>query len=140
MEIILASTEEEYLLCFPVMKELRTQLDEDTYTQAVKRMMDQDGFQLAYIQEGGKAVSIAGFRCGESFAWGRYIYVDDLITASQYRSKGYGRAMMDWLVAHAKSLGCGEMHLDSGVQRYRAHHFYLSNKMLLSNHHFKLNL
>jgi hypothetical protein len=38
-------------------------------------------------------------------------------------SKGYGGALFDWLVEHAREHDCDQFHLDSGVQRFRAHRF-----------------
>ena len=48
--------------------------------------------------------------------------------------------MMDWLVGRAKERGCDELHLDSGVQRYGAHRFYLRYGMDITSHHFRLAL
>jgi len=33
-----------------------------------------------------------------------------------------------------------QLHLDSGVQRFSAHRFYLSKRMEISSHHFSLKL
>ncbi len=33
--------------------------------------------------------------------------------------------MISWLKSHARQLGCNQLHLDSGVQRFSAHRFYL---------------
>jgi GNAT superfamily N-acetyltransferase len=81
-------------------------------------------------------VGAAGIRLGENLAWGRFLYVDDLVTDSKERSKGYGEKLMSWLLKHARSQGCEELHLDSGVQRFEAHRFYLGLRMRISSHHF----
>jgi hypothetical protein len=44
------------------------------------------------------------------------------------------------LVAEARAAGCGELHLDSGVQRFAAHRFYLRERMEIMAHHFRLKL
>jgi len=59
--------------------------------------------------------AVAGFRCGENLAYGKFMYVDDLVTNSDDRSKGYGKLLFDWLVAAAKKQGCQVLALDSGV-------------------------
>ncbi len=56
------------------------------------------------------------------------------------RSKGYGDELFAWLVAHAKANGCDQLHLDSGVQRFAAHRFYLRLRMSMTSHHFALDL
>ena len=68
------------------------------------------------------------------------LYVDDLVTLESQQGKGYGSRMLDWLVEEAKRLGCDQFHLDSGVQRYDAHRFYLHKGMDIWCHHFALIL
>jgi GNAT superfamily N-acetyltransferase len=76
----------------------------------------------------------------ESLYAGRFCYVDDLVTDAAGRSLGYGGALFDWLVAESRAAGCGRLELDSGVQRFAAHRFYLAKRMIISSHHFSLEL
>jgi GNAT superfamily N-acetyltransferase len=124
---------------FAVMAELRPHLDQAGYVQAVSRMMTA-GFRLAAVREAGQVVAVAGFRVSESLAWGRYLYVDDLVTGDGGRSQGYGKVLLDWLKAEARSAGCGELHLDSGVQRHGAHRFYLRERLDITSYHFRVTL
>ena len=39
-------------------------------------------------------------------------------------SGGVGKAVIGWLEEEARGQGCTGLHLDSGVQRERAHRFY----------------
>lgn len=66
------------------------------------------------------------------------MYVDDLVTDAAERSKGYGGAvLLRWLADHATANGCGELHLDSGVQRKEAHRFYGREDFEVSAYHFR---
>ncbi len=140
MNVRLANTEEEFLRCFPVMQELRPHLDRKQFVAQVKRQADGDGYTLVFIEDGGDVVAVAGFRLVELLAWGRTMYVDDLVTRLVHRSKGYGSRLLDWLIERARSLGCEQLHLDSGVQRHDAHRFYLHKGMDITSHHFALRL
>lgn len=86
------------------------------------------------------AVAFAGFRVQHSLAWGRYLYVDDLITMAAYRSQGLADALFDWLVAEGQRLECEQLHLDSGTHRHAAHRFYLNHRMDITSHHFQRSL
>ena len=66
--------------------------------------------------------------------------MDDLVTDAADRSKGYGDAMLDWLTDYAKMQTCEYLNLDSGVQRFGAHRFYLRKRMDIVCHHFSLKL
>jgi len=125
--------------CFPVLVELRPHLADDTFVRAARRLMDH-GYRLVFLEDAGAVRAVAGFRFLDTFAWGKILYVDDLVTRAPDRSRGYGAQLFDWLVEHARERGCDELHLDSGVQRFDAHRFYLSRRMDISAHHFALKL
>jgi GNAT superfamily N-acetyltransferase len=76
----------------------------------------------------------------EMLAVGRHVYVDDLITDAASRSRGYGKAMLDWLKAEARRLGCVRLQLDSGTQRQDAHAFYLRERLRIEALHFGMEL
>ena len=122
------------------MRELRTHLrDEDEFVERVLRQPEQ-GYRLAFLEAAGEVRAVAGYRVSENLAWGRFLYVDDLVTATADRGTGWGRMLFDWLVAEAHREGCAQLHLDSGVQRFAAHRFYFARRMEISSHHFALPL
>lgn len=137
-EILLAVSDDELAACFTVMVQLRPHISANEFVARIKEQM-QHGFQLACMTE-TKVVAVAGFRIGLNLAWGRHMYVDDLVTDEQARSHGYGKQLLDWLINYANAHACQQLHLDSGVQRFAAHKFYLNNNMFISSHHFTLDL
>jgi GNAT superfamily N-acetyltransferase len=139
MQIHLAKTEADILSCFPVMKQLRLHLIQDEFVARVRRQA-QEGYHLALLEDDGAVRAVSGFRFGESLSWGKYLYIDDLVTDERGRSHGHGQRLFDWLLDLARTRGCGQVHLDSGVQRFGAHRFYLRNRMDIAAHHFALAL
>lgn len=140
MPIALAETDADILACYPVMRELRTQFSEADFLAQVKRQREAQGYRLAYLEEERRVVAVAGFRIEEALAWGKYMYVYDLVTSADTRSAGHGKALLGDLEARARAAGCAQLHLDSGVQRFAAHRFYLREGMYISCHHFQLDL
>ena len=136
--IFLAETDQQIQDCYPVMSELRPHIDKDEFVERVRRQAA-DGYKIACLVD-GEVRAVGGFRIAENLAWGKYLYVDDLVSSSQERSKGYGGALFDWLVNYARERDCDQFHLDSGVQRFDAHRFYLTKRMNISSHHFFINL
>lgn len=135
VEIHTAKSDTEIAACYPVMAELRPHLAEETFVERV-RSQERQGYRLAYLTDPSAPVAVAGFRIGESLAWGRYLYVDDLVTASNQRSRGYGTALLSWLTEFAAEAGCHQLHLDSGIQRKEAHRFYEREGMQTASYHF----
>jgi GNAT superfamily N-acetyltransferase len=134
-DIGLVRSDEEIQRCFPVLNELRTQIQESEFVKTVRRL-EREGFRLACVTEHDDVKAVAGFRVTENLDNGRFMYVDDLVTKPDERSRGYGQRLFAWLLDYARSHGCQALSLDSGVQRFDAHRFYLRNRMRISSHHF----
>ncbi len=102
------------------------------------------GYRLvASFEEGEEdAAAAAGFRVRESLGWGRYLYIDDLVTRQALRGRGHADAVMAWVVEEARSQGCGQLHLDSGVgpERADAHRFYFGHRLRIRSYHFAREL
>lgn len=139
MPIERAETDEAILACYDVMAELRPHLARAGFLATV-RAQEKDGLRLACVREGGRVVAVAGYRVATNLFCGRHLYVDDLVTASAERSRGHGKALLAWLREQATLNDCDVFHLDSGVQRKRAHQFYLREGMELSGYHFSVQL
>ncbi|HEY2614411.1 MAG TPA: GNAT family N-acetyltransferase [Chthoniobacterales bacterium] len=121
------------------MRELRPHIEPADFTS---RVLDQkrEGYELAFLELEGKVRSVAGFRILNLLFSGRTLYIDDLVTHEADRSRGFGAALFDWLVAYARENACEHLTLDSGVQRFAAHRFYLNRGMAITSHHFLLKL
>lgn len=139
MRLQLAESDEQIAACFPVLVQLRPHLDVESFLPRIRRQQQQ-GFRLACLEDAGQVVAVAGFRVMENLAWGRFLYVDDLVTDAAQRSRGHGARLLEWLLDLARNEGCQELHLDSGVQRFDAHRFYLLKRMRITAHHFALEL
>lgn len=142
MEIRLAESDAAIASCQPVLRALRPQLAEDSREAFVARLrgLERGGYRLAYAADADRPVCVAGFRTGENLAWGRYLYVDDLVTDPAARSRGHGRALLAWLAERARAEGRDALHLDSGVARTDAHRFYEREGLERSAYHFRLRL
>ncbi len=137
--IRLADNDQDISRCIPVIQQLRPHIPTADFLPRIRQQMQQ-GYRLAMLERDGHVVALAGFRLSENLAWGLFLYVDDLITDETQRSTGAGKALFDWLVDYAHQHGCQELHLDSGVQRFDAHRFYLREGMHIAGHHFALSL
>ncbi len=137
--ISLATTDTEILRTLPVLHELRPHLTQLTFLDLI-RAQQTEGYQLAFLEHGSAVATVAGFRIQLMLHSGKTLYVDDLVTSSNARSHGYGKAMLDWLIAHARAAGCASLSLDSGTQRQDAHAFYLRERLRITSFHFHLNL
>lgn len=133
-------SDSEIMTTFSTFKQLRPHVTEDLFLEKIKRMHEQYGYHIVAVVENDEVQAAAGYRITESLAWGKYFYVDDLITKEASRRKGYAGILWDWLINQAKMNGCEQFHLDSGVQRHDAHRFYLKGGLDITCHHFQKSL
>jgi GNAT superfamily N-acetyltransferase len=135
MNIKLAESSAELKRAAAVLLQLRPQY---TLEKILKQIAKQQaaGFQVAMVEQDGKTLCVAGFVITEKLAWGKHLYVDDLVTDTHSRSRGAGKAMIGWLKLYAREAGCRELHLDSGMQRKDAHRFYDREGFDRSSLHF----
>jgi GNAT superfamily N-acetyltransferase len=134
-----ATSDRDIRRCWPVLRQLRPHLAEEDLLPAVRRM-EPHGFRLVLAEdEAGDVRAVAGYRVTEMLRTGLMLEVDDLVTDAGARSSGYGKALIDWLVAEAQSLGCSVVELDSGVQRHDAHRFYFRHGMHILGYHFSMS-
>ncbi|PCJ43620.1 MAG: GNAT family N-acetyltransferase [SAR86 cluster bacterium] len=134
-----AITDSEINRCFEAMAELRPHLIKDDFVSTVREMEKSD-YNLLYIEEDSTVVAVAGYRIALNLFMGKHLYVDDLVTAGDKRSKGYGEKLISWLRDLAKEEGCSYLHLDSGTHRGRAHKFYFEQGFTIASYHFSEKL
>jgi GNAT superfamily N-acetyltransferase len=132
-------------LAFLAMNALRTHLaDEEEFVRRVDEVQRPEGYRLvgAFDREEPAAAAVAGFREGNNLAWGHFLYVDDLATRPEFRRRGLGTGLLVWLAREAATLGCEQLHLDSGVEldRADAHRLYLNSGLVITSHHFARRL
>ena len=141
MEIKRADTDTDIMHCFHVMKVLRPHLKEHDFLPLIKDMQLK-GYCLIYIDDEKEAVAACGYRYTQHLAWGRPVYIDDLITLPSARKKGYAKKLLDAVKQEAASRGCTQLHLDSGTfpERYDAHRFYLRYGFNITSFHFAMQI
>lgn len=137
--ILIATTVEEIQSCYKVLLQLRPHLTSEEAFIAQAQRQVAEGYKLAYSQENNHVTAVAGFRFLEFLAWGKVLYIDDLITDSETRRSGHGGKLLKWVIKQAKNENCDQVHLDSGPQRHDAHRLYLNHGFKIIGHHFALN-
>lgn len=138
-EIQSALSDEQILSCFDLLKILRPELEVTGFVKRV-RLQEEEGYQLIFISDEEAIRSVAGFRTAHFLAWGKVLYVDDLITSPEARGTGFGTHLLKWLMGEAKRQGCDAIHLDTGIERGEAHRLYLNLGMKINCLHLSMDL
>ena len=117
------TTDAELSSAYPLMHQLRTHLDHAAYMEHLQ-VMREGGYRMFASLEGDVMKALAGIAIRTNFYYGRFLYVYDLITDQETRSRGHGKRLLDHLEELARADGCQTIALSSGVQRTDAHRFY----------------
>lgn len=139
MKIKVAESNEEIMGCYEVLSQLRPHLSRGEFSKRILELAQNCGYKLAYLEDNG-VQAVVGYRVSDWLHRGSYLEIEDLVTSESERSKGYGGKLFDWTINQAKDYGCNQVRLLSGVQRDRAHKFYLAKGMVWEAKYFSINV
>ena len=125
-----AESEAEIAAAFPVMRLLRPHVGDAEELVARVARQRAEGYRLLAAWRGDAVVGLAGYRVQENLIHGRFLYVDDLVTAEASRRLGLGGTLLDAAAAEGRRLGCRRLVLDTALDNVLAHRFYYRQGML----------
>ena len=117
-------TESDIRAAFPVIKQLRTHLDEKKYLALVQEAQEKDQYHMFALYQDEEIVAVVGFKPMITLYYGRFVWVSDLVTATDKRSNGYGAKLLHYVEDWARKHNYQSVALSSGLQRTDAHRFY----------------
>jgi GNAT superfamily N-acetyltransferase len=139
MDIKIVKNDEEILECFDLIQQLVNSIKKNNFLEQVKRKYEY-GYKIVRLKKQEKIISIIGIRIYEYFGCGKFLIIDDFVTDKKMRNQGYGKIIFEWVVKYAEEHQCSQIQLDSNIELFKAHKFYMSMGMNISHHHFSLIL
>ena len=135
-----AETDAEVAACFSVMAQLRPHLASAEELVARVARQRETGYCILAAWCDGKPVALAGYRVQVNLIYGKFLYVDDLISEQTGRGRGYGAQLLDKLKTEGRALGCNKLVLDTGLDNFLAHRFYFRQGLLAQALRFNIPL
>ncbi len=129
-------SDQDYQACFSVMRELRPHLTDASAFAAQARRQAKHGYRLLAAWRGEEIKGLAGYRVQENLLYGRFLYVDDLVAASDARRHGVGGKLIDALREEARRQGCAQFVLDTALENALGQRFYFRQGLLARGMHF----
>ena len=127
----------DHQAAFPVMRELRPHLADAASFVAQARRQRAQGYRLLAAWQDGRVLGLAGYRLQENLIYGRFLYVDDLVSTADARSAGVGARLIDAVREEARAQGCAHFVLDTGLGNALAQRFYFRQGLLAQGMHFR---
>jgi len=108
---------------FEVLTQLRTDLSYDAFEDLVYEMRHKE-YKMIGVYEGVELVTYCGVFIQTNLEYKRHLFVDDLVTYDTFRSRGYGDAMVEYLINYAKVAMCENIVLAGSIENESTHRFY----------------
>jgi ribosomal protein S18 acetylase RimI-like enzyme len=130
----------DYPACFEVMHALRPHLaDTETFAAQTHHQSEQ-GYRLLAAWRDHRVVGLAGYRIQENLLYGRFLYIDDLVTVPDARRQGLGGLLVQALREAARERNCAHLVLDTALGNALAQRFYFRQGLLSRGLHFSQTL
>ena len=120
---------------YDIMKHLYTNFTIEKYEAYLTEMVPHNYRQVAVFED-DICVALTGFWSGIKLWSGKYIEIDNFIVHPEYRSKGYGKAMTDYINKKALESNCTMIVLDAYTGNFTAHRFYYNQGFVPKGFHF----
>jgi|ERR1051326_818513 GNAT superfamily N-acetyltransferase len=126
---------EEMLLQLPLINQLSPDIKQKDYERMLDEMLSH-GYRMVGIFDGEKCIGISGFWIGTKFYSDKYLEPDNVVIDKNYRSKGIGKLLLDWLTEEAKRNNCKTIMLDAYLENIQGHKFYWREGFVARGFHF----
>jgi GNAT superfamily N-acetyltransferase len=118
-----------------LIKELTPDLTADSYQKMLVEMTPHNYFQVG-VFDGEKAIAVSGYWLATKIYCGKYLEIDNLVVAKEYRSQNIGKLLVDWMLNFAKESDCQTVLLDAYVENFKAHKFYYREGFIARGFHY----
>lgn len=123
-QIFKAKDKNDLERCYPIMKELRTELSFNDYMEIYEQAHSADGYEIVGIESDVKVAAVMGYRVLHDYVHGKHLYIDDLVSTESQRSNGLGAQLLAFADNLAKELGCKGLRLCTGIDNELGKKFY----------------
>ncbi len=112
----------------PILRLLHNELTDDVLKERLAEMVEK-GYECLGVFDNEQLIGICGLWILVKYYVGRHIEPDNVMILPEYRNKGIGEEMMEWVYAYGRSKGCVASELNcyttnSGGQKFWANEGY----------------
>jgi ribosomal protein S18 acetylase RimI-like enzyme len=134
-QLIELTTIEEMMEQFSLIQQLYPDYSTEKYHDLLSAMLPNNYKQLIVVAN-GITIGLAGFWIGTKLWSGKYLELDNVVVHEDFRSKGIGSIMTDYLNQKAMDEQCNMIVLDAFSTNFGAHKFYMNHGFVPKGFHF----
>jgi len=114
---------ENILSIIPLLKILYPEVNEEVLALRLNEMILQ-GYQCLGIYENNNLIGTSGLWIKTKYYVGKHIEPDNVIVLPEYRNKGIGTSLMNWIYEYGRAQGCVASELNCYVSNDRGIKFW----------------
>ena len=123
-------------LVLPLIQKLgEYQVDEEILRARFEEMFDQN-YECFGVYLDEKLVGVFGLWFMTRHYCGKSCEVDHVYINSELQNAGIGKKLFNFIFHYAKERGCETSELNSYVQNFRSHKFYMNLDYVIKGYHF----
>ena len=93
-------------------------------------------YRMVVVLDGEHCAGLAGIWVSTKVYSGKYLEMDNVVVDKDYRSKGIGTLLTNYITQLALNEGCKTMMLDAYLENEKAHTFYERAGFIRRGYHF----
>ena len=134
-QLIELGTKDEMLEQLSIIQQLYPDYTLEIYGDLLDKMIPHNYKQLIVV-ENGITMGLAGFWIGTKLWSGKYLELDNVVVHEDFRSKGIGSIMTEYLNQKAIDENCNMIALDAYTTNFGAQKFYMNHGFVPKGFHF----
>lgn len=127
---------EDFSVVLPYLEKLHSvEIDKLLLQERLLEMFDQN-YECFGIYKSGKLVGVFGLWFMTRHYAGRSCEVDHIYIEDELQGNGVGRQLFNFIEKYAMSKKCETLELNSYVENFRSHKFYMNLGFVIRGYHF----
>jgi len=135
LQILEITTIDEMLAQIETIRFLYPNITLEKYKSFLLEMIPHNYTQIA-VFENNECLGITGCWSATKLWTGKYLEIDNFVVNPEYRSKGIGKMLTDYIEKKAIELECSSIVLDAFTGNFGAHRFYYNQGYAPRGFHF----
>ena len=142
MSFLIADLETKNLMieAFPLIHQMYKKMDYKTFEVALDEMILNKNYKMVAGYVDDKIVAVSGYWIARMLYCGRYLQVSNFVVDENFRGRGVGKKILNYLENKARNLGCDKVVLDSYTENKKSHSLYFNEDFYIRGFHFMKDL
>jgi GNAT superfamily N-acetyltransferase len=123
----------------PLLQILNDNISKEVLQERLREMVER-GYECVGVYEADQLIGICGLWILTKYYVGRHLEPDNVMILPEYRGKGIGEKIMQWVYEYGKSKGCIASELNCYVTNSAGQKFWANEEYRILGFHYQRKL